>query len=134
MNMLAGRLSQGQVILAVSGIVLLVATFLPWYGAPGADFKLWDGPTFDIYLAITGVIALTPALLAVSDASEEFSFASAAAFILGVVGAILVIAFLTVDFPDGADRKFGAFIGLAAVIGVAIGGFRALQEETAGEI
>ena len=33
-----------------------------------------------------------------------------------------------------ADRKYGAFIGLAAAIVVAIGGFRAMQEEVAGEI
>ena len=47
---------------------------------------------------------------------------------------ILVAAFLTVDFPDGADRKIGAFIGLAAALAIAIGGFRAMQEEVAGEI
>jgi hypothetical protein len=50
------------------------------------------------------------------------------------VGTILVIAFLTVDFPDGAERKLGAWIGLGAVIGVAFGGFRSMQEEVAGEI
>ena len=73
-------------------------------------------------------------MLALTGSAEEFSFASAATFILGVVGTILVIAFLTIDFPDGADRKIGAFIGLVAVIGVAVGGYRAMQEEVAGEI
>ena len=105
-----------------------------WVGAGGTDIKLWDGSTLDIYLAITGIVALTPALFAVADAAEEFSFISATTFILGIVGTILVIAFLTVDFPDGAERKLGAWIGLAAVIGVAFGGFRSMQEEVAGEI
>jgi hypothetical protein len=132
--MVGNRLSPGQVISAVFGVALLVATFLPWAGAGGNDVKLWDGSTLDIYLAITGVIALTPALLAMTDASEEFSFISATTFILGVVGTILVIAFLTVDFPDGADRKIGAWVGLVAVIGVAFGGFRSMQEEVVGEI
>jgi hypothetical protein len=132
--MLGERLSQGQVISAVFGIALLVATFLPWYGGGGVDFTLWDGSTFDIYLAITGAAALLPAALALTDAAEEFSFVSAAAFLLGAVGAILVIAFLTVDFPDGADREIGAWLGLVATLGVAFGGFRAMQEEVAAEI
>ncbi|MGE5858647.1 MAG: hypothetical protein ACM31K_09185, partial [Solirubrobacterales bacterium] len=80
------------------------------------------------------IVAALPALLALTDSAEEFSFVSAAAFLLGVVGVILVAAFLTVDFPDGADRKIGAFLGLAATIAIAAGGFRAMQEEVAGEI
>ena len=132
--MLEGRVSLGQTISAIAGIVLLVATFLPWYGGGGTDLKLWDGPTLDIYLAVTGFIALLPALLLAANAAEEFSFFSATTFVLGAMGTILVIALLTVDFPDGAERKIGAWIGLAAVIGVMVGGFRSMQEEVAGEI
>jgi hypothetical protein len=144
-------LSQGQIIAAVSGIVLLVAMFLPWIGVSGPDLpanlpgvsesaggsdseNIWKGSSLDVYLLITAIVALVPPLLAVSGSAEEFSFASAATFLLGVVGVILVAVFLTIDFPDGADRKIGAFIGLAAVIGIAFGGFRALQEEVAAEI
>jgi hypothetical protein len=135
-------------IAAVGGIVLLVAMFLPWVGIGGASLpsglpggvgtstteNIWKGSTLDIYLLITGVVAILPALMALTDSSEEFSFVSAATLLLGVVAVILVVAFLTVDFPDGADRKIGAFIGLGAAIVIAIGGFRAMQEEVAGEI
>ena len=143
-----GRLSQGQVIAAVGGIVLLVAMFLPWIGVNGPSLpsglpggvdtstseNIWKGSSLDIYLLITGVVALLPALLAVTDSAEEFSFVSAATLLLGLVAVILVIAFLTVDFPDGADRKIGAFIGLGAAIVIAVGGFRAMQEAVAGEM
>jgi hypothetical protein len=143
-----GRLSQGQMIAAVGGIVLLVAMFLPWIGVSGTSLpsglpggvdtstedNIWKGSSLDIYLLITGVVALLPALLAVTDSAEEFSFISAATLLLGAVAVILVIAFLTVDFPDGADRKIGAFIGLGGAIVIAVGGFRAMQEEVAGEI
>jgi hypothetical protein len=131
---MGGRLSQGQVIAAVGAAALLVAMFLPWAGAGGVNARLWDGPTLDIYLLITVIVAALPALLALTDASEEFSFVSAATFLLGVVAVILVAAFLTVDFPDGADRKIGAFIGLGAALVIAVGGFRAMQEEVPGEI
>jgi hypothetical protein len=129
-----GRLSQGQMISAVGGIALLVAMFLPWAGVTGHSDDIWKGSTLDIYLLITAVVALLPALLAVTDSAEEFSFVSAATLLLGVVAVILVIAFLTVDFPDGLDRKVGSFVGLGAAIVVAVGGFRAMQEEVAGEI
>jgi hypothetical protein len=147
---MTGRLSQGQIIAAVGAVVLLVAMFLPWIGVSGpsipagvpvpsgvstsATDNIWKSSTLDIYLLITVIIAVLPALLALTDAAEEFSFVSAATFLLGVVAVILVAAWLTVDFPDGAERKYGAFIGLAAAIVVAIGGFRAMQEEVAGEI
>jgi hypothetical protein len=145
-----GRLSQGQMIAAVGGIALLVATFLPWLGVSGPSLpsgaqlpggvdtstsdNIWKGSSLDIYLAITGVVALLPALLALTDSAEEFSFVSAATLLLGSVAVILVAAFLTVDFPDGADRKIGVFVALGGAIVIAIGGFRAMQEEVAGEI
>jgi hypothetical protein len=147
---MSGRLSQGQIIAAVGAAALLVAMFLPWVGVSGPSIpagipvpsgvstssteNIWKVSTLDIYLLITVIVAFVPALLAITDAAEEFSFVSAATFLLGVVAVILVVAFLTVDFPDGADRKYGAFIGLAAAIVVAVGGFRAMQEEVAGEI
>jgi hypothetical protein len=147
---MSGRLSQGQIIAAVGGAALLVAMFLPWVGVSGPSVpagipvpsgiststsdNIWKASTLDIYLLITAIVAIVPALLAITDAAEEFSFVSAATFLLGVVAVILVAAFLTVDFPDGADRKYGAFIGLVAAIVVAFGGFRAMQEEVAGEI
>src|SRR6476469_9402416 len=126
--MFGGRLSQGQMIAAFGAVVLLVAEFLPWIGAAGHNDNVWKGSTLDIYLLITAVVALLPALLAVTDAAEEFSFVSAATFLL--------VAFLTVDFPDvpGLDSKYGCWLGLAASAVIAYGGFRAMQEEVAGEI
>lgn len=145
-----GRLTQGQLIAAIGAVVLLVAMFLPWIGVSGPSIPagitvpggvdtsssedIWKGSTLDIYLLITVIVAAIPALLALTDSAEEFSFVSAATFLLGVVAVILIAAFLTVDFPDGADRKYGAFIGLVAAAVVAFGGFRAMQEEVAGEI
>jgi hypothetical protein len=146
-----GRLSRGQMIAAAGAVVLLVAMFLPWIGVSGTSLpagisvpngvstgstseNIWKGSTLDVYLLITVIVAAVPALLALTDSAEEFSFVSAATFLLGVVGVILIAAFLTVDFPDGADRKYGAFIGLVAAIAIAYGGFRAMQEEVAAEI
>jgi hypothetical protein len=144
------------VIAAIGAAVVLVASFLDWTGfsvgggnvtIPGGagvsapslstTYNAWEipGSVLDVFILVAGVVALLPALLALTDASEEFSFVSAATFVLGVVGVLLVVAFLTVDFPGhGAERKLGAYIGLAGFVVMAIGGFRAMQEEVAGEI
>jgi len=150
---MTSRLSQGQLIAAIGAAVLLVAMFLPWIGVSGPSLpsgvslppgvsgaagdtseNVWKGSTLDVYLLITVIVAAVPALLALTDSAEEFSFVSAATFLLGVVAVILVAVWLTIDFPDGAERKIGAFIGLGAAIVIAFGGFRAMQEEVAGEI
>jgi hypothetical protein len=150
-NMVGRRLSRGQVIAAVGAATLSVAMFLPWIGVSGpelpsgisvppgvspggTDENIWQGSTLDIYLLVTVIVAALPALLALTDAAEEFSFVSAATLLFGVVGIILVATWLTVDFPDGAERKIGAFIALGATIVIAFGGYRAMQEEVAGEI
>jgi hypothetical protein len=155
----SGRLSQGQIIAAVGAVVLLVAMFLPWAGAGGGsvqvpqgvnlppgvnipsssvstDFNVWKipGSTLDIYLVITAVAALIPGLLALTDSAAEFSFVSAAAFLLGVVAVILIVGFITVDFPAAGETKFGCWLGGGAAIVIAFGGFRMMQEEVAGEI
>jgi hypothetical protein len=150
---MTSRLSQGQLIAAIGAVGLLVAMFLPWIGVSGPSLpsgvnlpqgvsgavgdtseNVWKGSTLDVYLLITVIVAAIPALLALTDSAEEFSFVSAATFLLGVVAVILVAVWLTIDFPDGADRKIGAYLGLAAALVIAYGGFRAMQEEVAGEI
>jgi drug/metabolite transporter (DMT)-like permease len=130
------RLSQGQIIAAVAAAVLVVAEFLPWFGGGGQNENIWKGATLDEYLLITAIVAALPAVLAMSGAAEEFSFISAATFLLGVVGFILIVLWLTVDFdfPEGVDRKWGAFVALGAVAVVAYGGFRSMQDEVAAEL
>jgi len=157
---MSGRLSQGQIIAAVGAVVLLVAMFLPWWGVSASDLgvhvpsgaqlppgvnlpsgvsashteNVWKGSTLDIYLLITAVVALLPALMALTDSAEEFSFVSAATFLLGVIAVILILAFMTVDFPPVGTTKYGCWLGGLASIAIAFGGFRSMQEEVAGEI
>jgi len=154
---MTGRLSRGQIIAAVGAVVLLIAMFLPWAGVsvsgaalpsgvtlpPGvanavhgssSSYNVWKGSTLDIYLLITAVVALLPAVMALTDSAEEFSFVSAATFLFGVVAVILILAFMTVDFPPVGTTKYGCWLGGLASIAIAFGGYRSMQEEVAGEI
>src|SRR6476659_11404744 len=62
----ANRLSQGQLVAAVSAIALFIISFLPWFGLSGfggsANRNMWEFENpLDIYLLIVILVALVPA-------------------------------------------------------------------------
>jgi hypothetical protein len=143
------RLSQGQMIAAVSAILLFIFSFLPWFGISGGaltaggvvqeskNFSLWEMENpLDIYLLILILVALVPAALALAGGGGEGGgMASLATALLGGVGTLLIIYqlfdhdFFTIDF----STKIGFWLGLLACIGVTVGGYLAIQEDVGGE-
>src|SRR3954449_12963566 len=99
-----GRLTRGQLIAAIGAVVLLVGMFLPWIGVSGPSIpagitapsgvdtrsseNVRQGSSPQVSLLITVIVAAIPAVLALTDSAEEFSFVSAATFLLGVVAVI----------------------------------------------
>jgi hypothetical protein len=146
-------LNRGEKIAGVAGILLILIMFIfDWFGlkftggvgafgvsAEGAK-NAWGSYGFtDIILFITGLAAIGLALVAASDAEVGLPVAlSAIVTALGVLSLILVIISI-ISPPDfgvnvsgtGIDhtRKIGVWLGLLSVIGVAVGGFLAMQEE-----
>jgi len=146
-----GRLTQGQLIAAVSGLVLLLALFLPWIGTGvevpelpegvpesalpegiadvDESFSGWESNnTLDIYLFILVGFAAIPALMRLAGSADELPLVnSAATFLLGLIGTIMTLYVLI----DADDRKIGLFLAALAVIGVTVGAYMAMQEEPA---
>jgi hypothetical protein len=100
----ANRLSQGQLVAAVSAIALFIISFLPWFGIPGAttvggvtiggggDFNMWEGENpLDIYLLIVILVALTPAVLSLMGDGGDAPMAAMATTLLAGVGTILIL-------------------------------------------
>jgi hypothetical protein len=133
-----GRLSQGQMIAGISGLVLFISLFFKWVGISGGVVSVsetgWESQSsLDIYLLIVAVIAVVPALLALTG-GEGFPIATATnALLLGAIAVILVFFTMFVGFPAGVDRKFGMWLALLASLGVAVGGYLAAQEEAVGD-
>jgi hypothetical protein len=99
----------------------------------------WGHGFIDIVLFITGVAAVGLAALAASETETGLPVAAGAIVAgLGALSVLLIIISL-ISPPDfGADlsgtgidhtRKIGVWLGLIAAIGVAYGGWRAMQEE-----
>jgi amino acid transporter len=148
-------LSTGEKVSGVAGIALLVIMILfSWFGVEVAGFGTPEGANafeafglIDIVLLITAIAAIALPLMSATQASVDLPVAlSAIVALLGAISVVLIL-FRIISPPDfdipgsvdvgfgevdtGAEttRKFGVFLGLFAAIGVAIGGWLAMQEE-----
>lgn len=140
------RLSQGSLIAAGSGLLLLLSLFLPWVGfdipdipdvagvaVPEVDSSLsgWEANnTLDIYLFILAAFAVVPALMTMGGSDEELPLVNnAATFLLGAIGTIMTVYVLL----DADGRKIGLILATLAVIGVTVGAYLAMQDEVGSE-
>jgi C4-dicarboxylate transporter len=142
----ANRLSQGQLIAAISAVALFIISFLPWFGISGGvvvqgvgavggsqNFSLWEAENpLDIYLLIVILVALVPALLALAGGGGDAPLAPFATCLLAAVGTLLIL-YQVFDTPGDLDRKVGLFLGLIACAGIAVGGYLSMQEDVGGE-
>jgi hypothetical protein len=138
------KLSIGDQIAAVSGVVLLISLFLPWYGvdvniagiaAGSASASAWEALDFiDILLFLVALVAIG---VPVAKATGSLPADVPGPLLVLVAGglAVLLVLFRIVDLPTpdlggGIDfsRKWGIFLGLIAAVGVAYGGWRANEE------
>lgn len=137
-----GRLRKGEWLTAVASIALLVTMFLPWFGAdlPGGSVAVpdvtataWQAHTvFDVVLALIAAMGLGVAALA---ALRRVPAAPVAAAVITAGTAILLapILLLRIVFPPGPNAliepRFGAWLGLLCVVGIAAGAWLTMGDE-----
>ncbi len=145
------RLAAGEVIAAASALLLFVLMFFSWYGSQvsgqveslayvgisNADSAWQSLGLISLVLTLTVVVAVGTAVLRASGSSWEPAIPpSGAVAVLGGVSTLLILfrilvlpAFGTVGgITVRATLELGAFLGLAAALGVAYGGYRAMGE------
>jgi hypothetical protein len=121
----ASRMSQGQMIAGVGGVLLFLFLFLPWFG----DFSGWEGQSStDIYMLITAAFAVTTALTAGGAISLPGLSMDGATALLGAVATVLLVWLIIFDFPDGADRGIGIILSLVAAGAITYGGYSAVND------
>jgi hypothetical protein len=145
------KLSPGEKISAVSGILLFVFMFFDWFGVEvsgvpgfsgtvgGVGGSAWDAlDAIPIFLMIAIVAALGVAVVRLTDADLEPAV-SLNAIVAALGGlAVLLILYRIVDPPGGGSfggvsvdvtLKLGIFLSLLAAAGIAYGGWSAMREE-----
>jgi hypothetical protein len=97
-----------------------------------AELTGWESQnTLDIYLAIIAGLVLANVLMAMGGRPDGLAFAPpAATFLLGAIATVLVL-YVLIDIPEGAERKIGIYIATAAAIGVTAGSYLQLREQVA---
>jgi hypothetical protein len=145
------RLSTGEKIAGVSGIALILIMFIfDWFGlkvSGVAGFSAEGGKNawgsynflFALILLLTGLAGAALAFMRANQQELDLPVAlSAIVTGLAVVSLIIIVISIIsppnvadVSLPSGIDktRKIGVFLGLIATIGVAYGGWTAMQEE-----
>ena len=143
------RLSQGQMVAAVSAILLFIFSFLPWFGVSGGilsgggvvaeskNFSLWEIENpLDIFLLIVIMVALLPALMTLAGGDADGGgLAGMATALLGGIGTLMIFYQLFDHdfFGVGFSTKIGFWLGLLACAGIAVGGYLSMQDEAGGE-
>lgn len=113
------RVSPGELVAGVSGLLLFVFLFLDWIG----PFNAWE--VFDFMDIVLAVIGLGTALLVGARmAGKDVGVPGGSALLLAVAGISafwIVVSFLI----EGDERKIGIWLALLATIGLTYGGVNA---------
>jgi hypothetical protein len=148
-----GRLRTGEAIYLAAAILLFVLMFLDWYGVKGVNSaeplggvvtssvggNAWQAlEVIPLFLMLAIVVAVGGALLRLIGSDWKPTIPAAAAVcVLGILAALLI--FIRIVSPPGpGDVLEGAFdttlklpvsLALAAALGIAYGGWRAMADE-----
>lgn len=148
------KLRFGEVVAAASAVALFVFMFFSWYGVkvdfgggPGGEiaksivkssgvdttvsaWKAFD--TTDLFLLLVVIVAIGLAVLTAAQVSVALPVtASVVTTALGALATLLVLyRILNQPGPnDLIEVKIGAYLGLVACAGIAIGGWQSMREE-----
>jgi hypothetical protein len=91
----------------------------------------WEAFDFiDLVLMLAVIAGVGLAVLTVAQSNVQLPVAASAITAgIGIVGTVFVIYRILDPILVGAEREIGLYLGLIAVIGVAVGGWLAMQEE-----
>jgi len=125
------RLRNGDWIALLSGVVLIVALFLPWYGARGETTSGFGALTaIDVVLCICALLGIGQWLFTLQQPTPAVALAIAGIGAWTGLVAIVLTLVRIVDAPaDGLGLEYGAFVALAASLGLFTGHWRALGDE-----
>lgn len=142
----ASKLSVGETAAGVSGLLLFVFMFLPWYGVDsvggfgigGVDASAWQAFSFiDILLFLVVVVVVGLVVVQLAGATPELPQPPAQIILVAGIVAVVLILFRLI-FTPGVDgdlelevdvgRKLGIFLALIASGGIVYGGWRGVNE------
>jgi hypothetical protein len=137
------RLGVGEWMASISGVVLLVSLFLPWYPfeicvVPYTDLSRacptmsgWEAlGAIDVLLAFVAASGVLVGIVTAVQQVPAVPIATSALVMIGGTFGVLLVLFRVIDLPDGAaGREWPLLLGLAGAIGIVAGAFIAMRDE-----
>jgi len=142
----SSKLGIGEAIAGISGLLLFVFMFMPWYGiesvggfgVDGSDVSAWEAFSFiDVLLFLITIVVVGLVLVQLAEATPELPRPPAQIMMVAGAVAFALILFRLIVAPgvDGdlglevdLGRKLGILLALIAAAGITYGGWRAMNE------
>lgn len=139
-------------VIAGSGVLLFIASFLKWFTAEVSGFGSASANGWDVGFGWAGIPVILGlgmiALVAVRALSPQTQLPALpidwglVLFLAGCLAAFIVVLKLLIGEDDGGaaafgveiKRSFGLFLAALSSIGLAVGGFLTWQGEKSGEL
>ncbi|MDP9189496.1 MAG: hypothetical protein M3O25_09635 [Actinomycetota bacterium] len=122
------RLRQGELIAGIGGLALFLFLFLDWFSGVNG----WDAFESDVtgfIVALASLVAIKFAGLAAMGKRINIPLPRGAITLALGNLAVLIILWRMLSVPAEAEVNFGAFLGLAASVAIALGALLALRED-----
>lgn len=122
------KLGNGAKITLIGGIVLLVSSFLPWYGAFGFNISGWDSQFWAIFGILFGLAAAIILALKVFDVTNVAFGPFKAEQIVLMLGALSTIFIVLRWITETSLVKYGLFLAILSAAAITFGAFTAMKE------
>lgn len=121
----------GDWIALAAGVALVVALFLPWYGAGGESATGWQAlSVIDVILLLCALMGIGQWFFTAQQSTPAVPLAIAGLGAWTGVLAVLLTLIRVIDAPaEGLALEFGIFVALGATVGLFTGAWRALGDE-----
>jgi hypothetical protein len=127
------RLRLGEWLAGVSGLALVVLLFVPWYQRGAEPLSAWGAfAVIDVVLLLVGLLAVAVAVTCALYSSPPIPMATSSMSLIGGIVATVLMLVRLAFLPDADARLAGAWLGLIAVLGAAVGAWMALRDEGFG--
>ena len=129
------RLSWGEWLAGASGVLMIVALFLPWYSAGGQSVDAWESMAVnDVILFVAAVLSISAAFIVGLRRMTNISVATTSLALLpAAIGLVVTVWRLISPAPPiDVSLDIGAWLGLVAAIGIMVGAWAGANDEGPG--